>query len=340
MNNMTYIVTGAAGHLGSHIVKALLKRGERVHAFLLEGEKMPDFIGADPNLLLFEGDVRNRGSLEPLFSGSGDTSYTFIHCAGIISITQKKNPFIHEVNVGGTKNVIDVCKEHGVERLVHVSSVHAIPLLPKGQIMDEISSFDPDKVTGQYAKTKAEATQLVLDAAKDGLDAVVVHPSGIIGPNAQGKGNILSMLKNLVRGRFRVAIHGGYDFVDVRDVADGILRAAQRGKKGECYILSNRFISLKEFFDTFTGKAGLKPLKVYLPLFMAKIAAPFAELYYSLARKTPVLTGYSLMVLSENSLFSHEKATRELGYKTRKLGDTMRDMALWLIGKAKGKDNN
>lgn len=329
MEKLTYIVTGAAGHLGGHVVNALLKKGETVRALLLPGERMPDL---DPTQFLreYEGDVRDRASLDALFEGAAGESCVFIHCAGIISISEKKDPRIYGVNVGGTKNVVDACKTHRVKRLVYVSSVHAIPLLPEGQTMGEIDEFCPGRVQGQYAKTKAEATQLVLDAAKEGLDAVVVHPAGIIGPNGLDTGNIASMLKKIVSGQFRVAVRGGFDFVDVRDVAEGILLAAEKGRSGECYILSNRFIDLKEFFNTFSDAAGLKRLKLYLPLFVAKAAAPFAELYYRLAKKTPVFTRYSMMTLSKNALYSHEKATRELGYSTRSLKDTMKDIAAWL----------
>ncbi len=330
MERNIYIVTGAAGHLGSHVTDALLQQGKEVRIFLLKGEQMPDFVSVSTKLYeTYYGDVRDRASLDALFENAENASFTLIHCAGIISISEKEDPRIYGVNVGGTSNIIDACKAHGVNRLVYVSSVHAIPLLPEGQTMCEISSFCPDSVHGQYAKTKAAATQLVLDAAKAGLDAVVVHPAGIVGPGGLDTGNIPHMLGKLALGRFKVAVRGGFDFVDVRDVAEGILLAAEKGKSGECYILSNRFIDLKEFFNTFSDVAGLKRLKLYLPLFVAKAVAPFAELYYRLAHKTPVFTRYSLMTLSKNALYSHEKATRELGYSTRSFTDTMRDIAVW-----------
>ncbi len=331
MEKIIYIVTGAAGHLGSHVIDALIKRGDTVRAFLLPNEKIPDFVAYDTRLLSeYFGDVREAKSLDPLFENAGGAQFVLIHCAGIISISEKKDPRIYKVNVGGTKNIVNACISHNVKRLVYVSSVHAIPVLPAGQTMGEIGEFYPESVHGQYAKTKAEATQLVLDAAKSELDAVIVHPAGIIGPNGLDTGNIPHMLKKLVGGHFKVAVRGGFDFVDVRDVAEGILLAAEKGRRGECYILSNRFIDLKEFFNTFSDVAGLKRLKLYMPLFMAQAVAPFAELYYSLAKKTPVFTRYSLMTLSKNALYSHEKATRELGYSTRNLKDTMRDIAAWL----------
>ncbi len=170
MERTVYIVTDAAGHLGSHVTDALLKQGNEVLAFLRRGEQMPVFVSVNPQQLqAYFGDVRDRASLDALFENAEDASFMFIHCAGIISISEKKDPRIYGVNVNGTGNVVDACRAHGVKRLVYVSSVHAIPLLPEGQTMGEISSFCPDCVHGQYAKTKAAATQLVLDAAKDAL---------------------------------------------------------------------------------------------------------------------------------------------------------------------------
>ena len=237
---------------------------------------------------------------------------------------------MYDVNVNGTANVVDACVTHHARRLIYVSSVHAIPLLPFGQDMKEISSFDPDAGTGYYAKTKAAATNIVLAAAKEGLDAVAVHPAGIIGPKGLPTGNMAYLIKSFVQGRLPAAIRGGFDFVDVRDVAHGIALAAEKGKSGECYILSNRFIDLRELFDTLSEVAGKKRLKLYLPMWAAKAIVPFMECYYKLFRKTPIFTRYSLFTITQNAAYSHEKATRELGYSTRPLKETLVDIVQWL----------
>lgn len=334
MKKTIYVVTGAAGHLGSHVVDALLNKGCDVRTFLLQGETIPNRECEDRSRLSeYFGDVRDRASLEPLFLNTEDTDVNFIHCAGIISISEKIEPRVHEVNVIGTQNVIDACLTHQVKRLVYVSSVHAIPLLPHGETMHEVTSFDPAKVHGQYAKSKAEATQHVLDAGKRGLDVVVVHPAGIIGPGGLEAGNIPYMLERFANGHFHIAVRGGFDFVDVRDVAEGVLLATEKGVNGSCYILSNRFIDLQELFDTFADVGHVKRIKLYLPLGFVKAVAPLAELYYRWARKTPLFTRYSLKTLSGNALYSHEKASQELGYKTRDLRETMRYIATALRAK-------
>ena len=333
MNNIAYIVTGAAGHLGGYITRELLSRGKHVRALVLPGETCPGFIDINRDLLEeYTGNVCDTASLEPLFGAQPPDGLIVIHCAGIVSISRKEDRRVYDVNVGGTKNIIELCEKHNVRRLVYISSVHAIPSLPRGQVMREVQTFDPGAVSGYYDKTKAIATQLVLDAAGTGLDAVVVHPSGIIGPNGLQTGNMARLMTLFIRGRLPAAIHGGYDFVDVRDVAAGVVAASEKGNSGECYILSNRFVDLKELFDTLAQVGALKKLKRYLPMWLAKAAAPFTELYYRLARKTPLFTRYSLNTLSENSVFSHDKASGKLDYITRSLRETLADTALWAKG--------
>ncbi len=326
MKHTVYIVTGAAGHLGSAVVKRLTEQKKEVRALILPGERCE---GGGTLLSEYTGDVCDPASLDRVFEGE-NTDFIMIHCAGIITIQAKKDARVHRVNVEGTKNVIDACMRNGAKRMVYVSSVHAIPEKPKGEIMPETYDFDPESVTGCYAKTKAAATRLVLDAASNGLDAVVVHPAGIIGPNGLLKGNIVHLIVNFLSGKLPAAVKGGFDFVDVRDVAAGVVSAADRGKTGECYILSNRYIELSEFFDTLSRVSGRKRLKWYMPMWFTRMIAPFAELFYRISGKTPLFTLYSLHTLSQNASYTHEKATRELGYKTRPLSESLYDTVMWL----------
>ena len=132
------------------------------------------------------------------------------------------------------------------------------PELPEGDKMREISDFSPDKVNGAYAKSKAAATAAVLAAAEKGLNASVVHPSGIIGPGDEKCGNITRLISAFIRGRLPFAVKGGYDFVDVRDVAKGIFLCTERGKRGKCYILSGHYATVSDILKTVRDLAGLK----------------------------------------------------------------------------------
>lgn len=323
----TYVVTGAAGHLGSTLVRMLLARGDRVRGLLLPGELGVE----DAKAAYVVGDVRKKASLEPLFAGLDGEDTVVLHTAGIIDISKEGSHLMRQVNVEGTHTVVGLCMAHGVKRMVYVSSVHAIPEKEGGRVMDEVGMFSPQQVEGGYAKTKAEATQVVLDAAAQGLDAVVVHPSGILGPYDRDGNHLVQMVTDYLRGKLPACVRGGYDFVDVRDVAAGCLAAAERGRTGECYILSNRHYEVKEVLAMVRALAGGRRLPV-LPMWMAKLAAPGFAWRARRRKGRPLFTAYSLYTLTSNDRFSHDKATWELGYRPRDLRQTLADMIAWQRG--------
>ena len=330
-----YIVTGVGGHLGNTVARELLAAGETVRGFALPNEDITMLYGDAVSIV--RGDVRDRASLEPLFYGlSKNDEIYVIHCAGIVSVTSKYDQRVVDVNVRGTENVVSLCKEHGVKKLVYISSVHALPELPKGNTIHEVEDgFQAEAVIGLYAKTKAAATQIVLDAAKNGLDATVIQPSGIIGPNDYGHGHLTQMVINYLNGSLTACVEGGYDFVDVRDVADGVIAATEKGKKGECYILSNRYVPVRELLNTLARVTGGKKIKTVLPLWFAKMTAPLAELYYKIRHESPLFTRYTLYTLTSNARFTNEKARRDLGYKPRDLSATVKDTVSFLIKERK-----
>ncbi len=317
-----YILTGAAGHVGSTVLKILLDRGDRVRALLLPNQT-PPVAGAE---YVF-GDVREKDSLQPLFTGMAGA--TVIHTAALISIAGKVSEQVRAVNVDGTKNILTLCRQAGIRRLVHVCSSHAVPEAPKGQAHVEIDDYDPDRVIGCYAKTKAEAARDVVAAARQGLDAVLVLPTGILGPGDRGGNHLLQMVIQYMQGRLPAYVKGGYDFVDVRDVAQGCLLAAEKGRRGESYLLSGTYLSLRELLCRVRDKARLPSLPE-LPIALGRAAVPFVELAAGISGHRPLYTAYSLRVLGSNGLFSHEKATRELGYHPRPWQQTVDDTVAWL----------
>lgn len=319
------VVTGAGGHLGSTILRLLHGSDAELFGLVLPGERAPRFSG----VRYIEGDVRDRESLRPLFEGEGMGPLYLIHTAGLIDIGREVSPALYAVNVEGTKNLLALCAEYQVERLVYVSSVHAIPEGGERTVLREVNRFSADQVVGGYAKTKAEATEAVLDAARMGLPAVVVQPSGILGPYDTSGNHLVQMVSDYLRGKLPACVRGGYDFVDVRDVAAGCLSALTRGRAGECYILSNRRYELREVLGMVRRIAGGRKLPVF-PLALARMAAPAIQWRARRRGERPLYTSYSLHTLGTGDRFSHEKATRELGYHPRDLFLTLRDTVLWM----------
>lgn len=320
-----YIVTGADGHLGNTIVRMLANENCQVRGLILPGQEEREL----KNVTYYKGDVREKESLLPLFEGLEGMQIYVIHTAGMIDISDEVTPLIYDVNVNGTKTVAGLCLEKHVKRLVYVSSVHAIPENGSFGVMQEVTDFSEKKVFGGYAKTKAEATRAVLDMVKQGLDAVIVHPSGILGPFG-GTGNYLvQLVSDYIQGRLPACVKGGYDFVDVRDVATGCLLAAEKGRKGECYILSNRHYEIREVLAMAKKTCKCRSVPV-LPMWLAKAAAPLLAGYARWKKKRPLYTVYSLYTLRSNDRFSHDKATKELGYSPRDLMQTIQDTVQWL----------
>lgn len=321
-----YIVTGAGGHLGSVIVQLLEGRGEEVRGLILPEE----WAVPAPGVTYIRGDLCQPKSLLPLFEGTEGRAVRVIHTAGIVDITGEMPPRMWQVNVGGTRTLLEMCAQYRPERLVYVSSVHAIPEGDPDRVLRETARFSPKWVRGGYAKSKAEATRLVLQAAEKGLPAVVVHPSGIIGPYGNSNSQLVRMIAEYMQGKLRVCVPGGYDLVDVRDVAAGCVAAADRGRAGECYILSNRHYEIRDVLRMVRRIQGGGPLPILVPQWAARAALPFVRALADMRGRQPLYTPYALYTLGSNDRFSHDKAARELGYAPRDLMETLRDTVAWV----------
>jgi dihydroflavonol-4-reductase len=304
-------------------VRKLLERGEKVRALILPGESRESISGLRVEAV--EGDILH---LDSLFKSMRGVKGVF-HLAGVISIMPGPNPFVRKVNVDGTKNILRAAIEHG-SKLIYTSSIHAIQRVEEG-VIDENIPYDMNNPYGAYDRSKAEATLEVLHAAQSGLEAVVTCPTGVIGPYDFRGSMIGAVIHDAATAKPTWYVDGAYDFVDVRDVADGLISAAESGKRGESYILSGQKISVRYLLETVREITGRNFLQMKIPFDLAKFAAIFTPMYYRLAQATPRFTPYSLEVLKSNANISHAKATRELGYHPRSLQESIRDAVKWFL---------
>lgn len=324
-----YIITGANGFLGNNIVRKLqLNKENEIRALVLPNDSIKSLDGL--NCKIYYGDVTKKESLVSIFEDLYNKETYVIHCAGVVYIKSKYSPIVYDVNINGTKNIVEQVLKNKA-KLVYVSSVHAIMEKPNNELILETNNFDPMKVKGLYSKTKAEATKYVLDTIKSkNLNACIVHPSGIIGPYDFGNSHLTQLIKEVAKKKNFASVKGGYDFVDVRDVADAIINACDKKNQGECYILSNKYYTIKEITDLVCDLQGKKRIKIILPIWVAKLVAPFFEFHYNLKKQTPLFTKYSLNVLKSNANFSSKKAKEELNFKNTDMKDTIKDTLNWL----------
>ena len=326
----TYLITGSTGFLGRTVTQELIRRGARVRALLLPDDPYAQELPQALDTL--SGDICDAESLKQFFGGA-DSQSCLIHCAGIVSVASRPGNKLYQVNVAGTRNIARLCAAHRVGRMIYVSSVHAIPEKPKGELMTEDCEFSPLLVNGEYAKSKAAATEMIFDEIRRGLRANVVFPSGIIGPGDVSGGSFTAMMKSFLAGKLPFSVKGGYDFVDVRDVAKGIVDCAEKGAEGKGYILSGHYRTIDEMLRIAGKAAKTKRRAIPLPLSLAKAAAPFYE-KRSIKNKTkPFFTPYSVSVLGSNGLFSHAAATACFAYRPRPIEETLRDMSAWLASR-------
>ena len=331
-----YLVTSAAGFMGGQVVRQLLARGDRLRAFVLRGDPGVKYVPKEAEIV--EGDILDYESLEHFFQVPTGVETIALHIAGIVSMDEACHQKVMDVNINGTKNIIKLCLRHReCRKLVYISSTGAIPEAPKGAKIREVSRFDENQVIGCYSKSKALATRAVLDAAKkDGLNACVVYPAGIMGPEDYAFSNETtgSLLKIINEG-MPAGVAGSFNLADVRDLARGIILAADKGEAGEGYILGNEMITFKEFADIVCEESGCKKIRLFLPIWMANLMAMLMEARAKRTGEKPIMTRFSVYNLARNNDFDSTKAKRELGYTTRSYRETLRDEILWL--KASGK---
>ena len=329
-NNDLYIVTGAAGNLGSAIVRKLVSDGKAVRSFVLRGEEAAKHLPEGANVI--EGNVTDISTLETLFADipEGTTTYV-IHCAAMVSVSNLVADKIWHVNVDGTQYVIDKCREHNA-RLIFIGSTGAIPEEPMGTAIKEVESFDPNAVIGIYDQTKAASCQLVLDAIHRGeIDGCLILPSGISGPGDYTFGNVAGVIKEYVEGKMPAGVEGTFNCADNRDMAETVIRACKDGRTGESYILGGDKIGMKEVFDILSEHTGLPTIKTILPAGIGKMIGSMSDAMESITHKPQRMTSFAVYNLVRNNEFDSSKAIRELGYNPRPMAQSIAEEIDWML---------
>jgi len=301
------LVTGATGFLGSNLAGALARQGYNVRILRRPTSDLRALVGIDVEHRL--GDVRDRESLRSAMQGCD----TVFHVAALVSYWGKQRPELYDINIGGTANIVDTCLDLGIEKLVHTSSVAAVGFAGDRIPADEITAFNWEDYDIGYRVSKHRAELEVQRGVKLGLPAVIVNPSVIIGErDIHFNGG--QIVRDVYKKRIFYAIDGGMSVVYVGDVVQGHIAAAASGRVGERYILSGENLAHSQIVaSTAEVVGGWKPL-AKLPLWAAKGLAAGSEIIADISNTKPWLARELIAGITRTCWFSHEKASRELGY--------------------------
>jgi dihydroflavonol-4-reductase len=315
-------VTGAAGHIGANLVRALLAEGREVRV-LVRGDHRA-LAGLEVQEV--EGDLFEPPSLARLLQGA----HTLFHLAGRISLVGAEGGLVHRTNVDGVRNVVEACLAAGVRRLVHCSSIHAFDNRPEGQLVDETRALALGPEHMPYDRSKAAGQTIVLEAVQQrGLDAVVINPAAVVGPHDYKISRMGAVLLDIYHRRLPVLIDGGYNWVDARDVAAGAIAAEQKGRRGECYLLPGHWVHICEVSRLISLLTGRKTPQAAVPLGLAMFASLFSLAWGRLHGRTPKFTPAAVRSIRMHQRISGDKARRELGYQPRPFEETLRDTFAW-----------
>jgi len=316
---MTVLVTGGTGHLGASLVRALIDQGRKVRVLVHRHDRSLEGLEVER----IPGDTRDPATLAPAFA---DVEIVY-HLAGCISIMGDCGGQVSEVNVTGTRNVVSACLAHNVRRLVHFSSIHAFDLTRMDRPVTEETGSTRSRCA--YDRSKVRGQNEVYASIAAGLDAVIVNPTGVIGPLDFQPSRMGRCLLTLARGKMPMLVPGGFDWVDSRDVALGALAAEQKGRKGERYLLGGEYHTLVEIAHLLGQITGQPRARGVCPIWLARLGAPFMELWGRLTGREPLYTRESLLALRANPRISHDKAAQELGYAPRPFAQTLADTLAW-----------
>jgi dihydroflavonol-4-reductase len=251
------------------------------------------------------------------------------HLAARISLATGPDPETERVNLEGTQNVLAAIRRSGTARLVYASSVYALRKPPDGTPVDETQPFEPLQCQGAYDRSKAMASLAVQRAVAEGLDAVILCPTAVTGPYDFHGSEAGRAIRLYMRPGLKFYVEGAYDFVDVRDAAEGFILAAAQGRRGESYILSGDRLTVQEMIQTVWAVAAGWHASLKVPLWLAYWAADLMPFYNRLTGARPLFTRYSLDAIGSNSHISHARASRELGFHPRPARYALADAARW-----------
>ena len=320
---MRCFVTGATGQLGTALVRALHDSGHSLTALVLPDDPWADAAFEGIAVARVVGDIRQPSSFP-------DQTFDWIfHLVANQSFWRGDERRQRVLNVDGVRNIVNWAQCRSLSRFVHVSSLMAVGVAENSDHhLNEEASFNGDELGLMYAQSKWAGEQIVLDAAAQGFPAVIANPGIVLGPWDRDM-HVARMLRRFVRGALRGTPSGGVNVVDTRDVALGLISTAQLGQVGQRYLLTAHNLTYVQLASIVCRIAGVQSPRLRYPGWILRLIARALEPVGSVLQSPPVIAPDDVTVGTRYLHFDNGKACRELGFRVRDLGETVRDSIRW-----------
>ncbi len=313
------LITGGSGHVGANLTRELLNQDINVRCIDFDKDHRA-FEGLDVDLI--PGSVTDKESLDPIFN---NVDIVF-HTAAVISLERRNKDLINTVNVEGTRNVCKAAMKHRVKRLIHFSSVDAFDRYPLDEPLLEDRPLIEDGNAVPYDLSKADAQRIVLDYCEQGLDASIIHPSGVYGPHDYKPSLFGQTFIDIANGKRQFNINVGYDYVDVRDLCKTAVTCVEKGRSGQNYIVSGNYMDFTYLSEIVSKELDRQLLKVTMPMFTLYLGLPFYFIQSRVTGKPQALTIDSIHTIKvQNKNIPGELAKIELGHSPRSIAETLID---------------
>ena len=321
---MKTLVTGTTGFLGSAIVRELLTAGRAVKVLVRPGADRGNIEGLDVEPV--EGDLTDPDSVQRALAGC-DVLY---HAAAYYSLWDKNRRLIYDINVQGTRNLLEAAQRAAVRKVVYTSTVGCIGLTIDGTPADETTPFDPATLSNDYKKSKYQAEQLAREFAAGGLPVVIVNPSAPVGPRDIKPTPTGKIVLDFMNRKMPAYLDTGLNLIDVADCARGHLLAEEKGIPGERYILGNKNMSLKEILLALEKITRIPAPSVKMPYWVAWMAGWVSEAVADhITHKPPAVPLAGVKMARYHMYFDASKAVRELGLPQNPVEDALRAAVQW-----------
>jgi dihydroflavonol-4-reductase len=321
---MLAFVTGATGFVGSHVARVLAEQGAELRLLVRSSSHPKNIQGLKAERVV--GDLRDPASLEKAMAGCD----AVFHVAADYRLWVRDPEQMYRANVEGTRNILQATRNNRVRRVVYTSSVATMGFTLNGRPADENSPVSLDNMIGHYKRSKFMAEQVAMQAARSGMDVVIVNPTTPVGeqdikPTPSGR-----IIVDFLKKKFPAYVDTGLNLVDVSACSRGHVAALEKGRSGERYILGGENLTLKQFLDKLAAITGLASPKVRVPYLVALATGVVDEMVTGhILRREPRVTIDAVRMGRKKMFASSAKAERELGWKTVPVEDALRRAVEW-----------